>query len=158
MGSKAALIHALRDEATDGRMHTAGFPEEKAVVRRYHGMHDRGVGLAGLHVFERVLEDGKPGIAGMGALHGLFELHLVTQKHEVICASSHRHGVGQGHLSGFIDEEKIEYTFPLRPGKEPSRSADNATSVGLVRGAGVFEVLHAGVAGKQGIIGVATNF
>jgi|ERR1035438_52041 hypothetical protein len=62
----------------------------------------------------------------MGALHGLFELHLVAEENKVLRTSSHSNSVGQRHLPGFIDEKEVEGTFPLGPGKEPSRSADNA--------------------------------
>jgi hypothetical protein len=88
----------------------------------------------------------------------LFELHLITQEHKVLGASSHRNSVGQGNLSGFIDEQEIKCTFPFRPGKEPGRSPYYATGVSLVRLTSVLDVLHTGMAHKQGILRVTTDF
>jgi len=98
-------------------VHPAGLTKEKPVVLGHNGVEDGRIGQAGVRVLEDVLQGGKSGIARMGALHGLFELHLVAKENKVLRASSHRNSVGQRHLPGFIDEKKVEDAFPLGPGK-----------------------------------------
>ena len=110
-------------------MHPVRFAKKKPVVRWHHGVEDGRIGPAGVRVLESVLQGGEPGIAGMGALHGLLELHLVTEEDKVLRAPRHGDGVGQRHLAGFINEKEIEGAFPFGPGKEPGRSTYGATRV-----------------------------
>ena len=104
MRPQAAFVHAFGDEAADGRVHTVGLTEKQPVVCRDDRMEPRQIGSTGVRIFQRILERGQSGIPGMETLHRLFELHLVTEKHEVLCASRHRDGIGKGNLAGFIDE------------------------------------------------------
>jgi hypothetical protein len=94
----------------------------------------------------------------MGTLHGLFELHLVAEENEVPCAPGHRHSIGQRDLPGFIDEEEVERVFPLGPGKEPSCSAYDATTVRVVRLCGCFDVPQARIGRKKSRFCLTTDF
>ena len=114
-------------------MHAAGFAEKQAGLRRHDGMEHRRIRPAGVHILECILQRRQSRIAGMRTLHRLFELHLITEQDQIIRASRHRDGVGQGHLPGFVDEEKIERAFPLGPGKEPGRSADDSPAIRSLR-------------------------
>jgi hypothetical protein len=88
----------------------------------------------------------------------LFELHLVTQEHKVSRASSHLDGIGQSNLSGFIDKQEIEHIFPFRPGEEPGCSPHDTSCVPMMSVSGVLDVLHTGMAHKQEIILVTSDF
>src|ERR1700712_1399646 len=60
----------------------------------------------------------------MGAFAWLSQLHLVTQKHNVLGAQSHRHQICQCHLPCLIHEEVIERFAHLLARKEPRSASD----------------------------------
>ena len=94
----------------------------------------------------------------MRTLHRLLELHLITEQDQIIRASRHRDGVGQGHLPGFVDEQKIERAFPLGSGEEPGRSADDSSAVLACARTAVWDVLQAWIGREQHAVGFATDF
>src|ERR1039458_828372 len=65
----------------------------------------------------------------MSTLNRLFELHLIAEENEVLCASSHCNGIRQRHLASFINKEEIERPFPLRQGKQPCSPADDTVRI-----------------------------
>lgn len=104
------------------------------------------------------MEGGESGVSRVGALDRLFELHLIAKENKVLCASSHRHGVGQRYLSGFINEKEIEDSFPLGPGKEPGRSAYDTSRVDSTGISRFLDVPQATIGREQGAFGFTTDF
>src|ERR1700692_4770921 len=93
----------------------------------------------------------------MGTLHRLFKLHLGGEKNEVLRASSHRYGVGQGDLPGFVDEEEIERIFPLGPGEKPCGARCNARRVVSTRITRGFDVRSTRIGCDQGSSRLTTD-
>jgi hypothetical protein len=78
-------------------MHAAAFGKEDAAFRWNDAV-----------TIDEVLETGKPALAGMASLKRLRKLHRVADEDDVMRAAAHRENIGQGDLSGLIDEEVVE--------------------------------------------------
>ena len=148
-GIEPPLINALGDETTYRRVHPARLAKKEPVVGRDDGVKHGCIRPTGLCIFESVLQRGKPGVPRMRALHGLFQLHLIAKKNEILRTASHGHGVRQRNLAGFVDKKEIEHTFPFRAREKPRRSTDNAAGICGGCGGGGFDVTQIQILGKD---------
>jgi hypothetical protein len=139
-------------------MHSVGFAEKETIIRRHNCVKDRLVRLACPQILQGVLERRESGIAGMSALDWLFKLHLIAKKNDVLRASSHGNGIGQGHLTRFINEEEVEHALPFRQGEKPRGSAYDTIRVGSARVFIAFDVPKHGVIRKQRSFFLAARF
>ena len=73
---------------------------------------------------QQVLEAREAGVAGMGALARLGELHLVADQDQVPGREADGDRVGERDLAGLVDEEVVELAIQLRPAEDPGRAAD----------------------------------
>ena len=94
LGCSRPVVDRLRDEAAHGGMHAPARRQEDAAIGRDGG-----------RAVEQVVERRVARAAGVHALDGLAELHLVAEQHDVACAGARRHEVGQGDLARLVDEE-----------------------------------------------------
>ena len=65
----------------------------------------------------------------MHALEGLLELLRITQQHDVARTAAHGHHVGQGHLPGLVDEERVDDPGHLFARPQPGGSANDVDRI-----------------------------
>jgi hypothetical protein len=77
---------------------------------------------------EEVFEDREGGVPRMAALADMRELLRVAEKHDGPRAAGHGECVGQGDLTGLVDEEHVDGAAHLGPGPEPRRAGEQLDS------------------------------
>ena len=118
-GMQPPVVHGLRDEPADVRVHPPRPVEEDAPVGG-----DRG------RPVEQVLEARVARPPRVDALHRLPELHLIAEQDEVAGARAHRDQVRDGDLARLVDEEVVERLVELGAREEPRRSGDELEIAG----------------------------
>ena len=108
-----ALVGRLGDEAADVRVHPPGAREEEAAVGRHRVL-----------AAEEVLEHGGRRALGMDPLRDLPELLRVAEQDDVACACPERECVGERHLPGLVDEERVDDAFHVLACEQPGGSRE----------------------------------
>lgn len=88
-------VHDLRDEPADVRMHAPRAVEEDPLVRGHGQM-----------VAEQVLEHAD--VLRVSPLGDLGELRRIAEQDQVARGGAHGEGVGEGHLPGLVDDERVD--------------------------------------------------
>ena len=96
-GLKAPVINLVRNQPTNIRMHSVG-------LRKKHSE----VCGDGCMVLQKILQDRLTALVRMAALSWLAKLHLVTHQYNVLGAPTHANQIGNGNLTGFINEQVIK--------------------------------------------------
>ena len=115
VAAEPPLVERLGDQATDVGVHPERGAEEDAEV----------VGDDGA-ILEEIGEARLAALAGVLSLRRLGELHLVAHEDQVARRHPGGDGVGEGHLTGLVDEEVVERADHLRPAEEPGGATDDA--------------------------------
>ena len=92
-----AVVDDLRDEPADVRVHAPRAVEEDPLVRRHRRM-----------LAEQVLQHRGAGALGMRALRDLGELQRIAEQDHVARRRAHRQRVGERHLPGLVDHERVD--------------------------------------------------
>jgi hypothetical protein len=107
-GLESTLVHRLRDEPADVRVHPPGLVDEQAPLRR-----DRRV------LLEQVFEHRHACAGRMNRLGNLRELLRITEQNHVARARAHRERVRQRDLTGLVDEQVVERAVHLLAAEQP---------------------------------------
>jgi len=94
-------------------MQAARHREEDATLRRHGGK-----------TIEQIPETGSTGLARMGTLDRLGELHGITNKDNILRGGADGDDIGKRDLSRLVDQEIVELLIVLRARKEPGGPGD----------------------------------
>ena len=94
-------------------------PQTSGCIRHVRSRNSPRSGGDGRRVAEQVLEHRHAGAAGMNALRHVRQLLRIAEQHDVARARAHRHGIGQRHLAGLVDEQVVELALHLLAREQP---------------------------------------
>ncbi len=142
-----AVVDDLRDESADVGMHPPRAFEKESHVRRHRSASSP----------SRCSSTDAPVPSRMRPLRNLRELQRVAEQHDVARGRSHRERVGKRHLSGFVDDERVDGAVERLSAKShavPAKSSVSAPAprecLGVVRaGDGVAVVSRLGVVARR---------